>query len=260
MTEKVDAGNLRKINYILKYLAEHAALKSKKCLRVLDVGCGAGNISFALLEAGYDVTGIDLDQASITYCQNNHKFQKARFLLADIEQLHTDELFDVIIASEVIEHIPQPELAISAMKDHLVDDGLFIVTTPNGYSLWEISINNFAQKMRQYPFGSKVYDIGKKAYFFSMDRKKVVGTLNFSGHGHVNFFTFNYLCDLLGKNGFNIVSIEKQGLAISLLPLRQIDGWARAEDNLAQFLPPAFCGWWGLIANRGKKDDEVIIG
>jgi len=75
----MDAENLRKINYILKYLTEHAALKGKSCLLILDVSYGAGNISFALLDAGYDVTGIDLDNASITYCRNSYNFIRLDF-------------------------------------------------------------------------------------------------------------------------------------------------------------------------------------
>jgi SAM-dependent methyltransferase len=250
MNERIDSGNQRRINYILKYAAKHAASKKREGLRILDVGCGVGNISFALLSEGYEVTGIDLDADSISFCNKQNSFRNGRFYVADIEKLDSRESFDIIIASEVLEHLLQLELAIVLLNEHLAKGGMLIVTTPNGYNIWEMAICNLAQKMRRNRLGSLIYNKGRWIYMLSTGRKAYVLSLNTAGEGggHINFFSFTELKGILNRNGFNIVSVEKQGLITSLPPLRQIDRWAMVEDTLAQFLPMQLCGWWGLIS------------
>jgi SAM-dependent methyltransferase len=190
-----------------------------------------------------------LDEASISYCKRINQFSRGKFLLTDIENMTSNERFDVIIASEVLEHLPRPESVITSQKQFLAKGGMLIVTTPNGHNMWETAVCNLAQKMRRRRLGSMIYNTGREFYMLSTGRKAYVLSLNTSGEGggHINFFSFSELKGILNRNGFNIVSVEKQGLITSLPPLRQIARWATVEDALAQFLPMQLCGWWGFI-------------
>ena len=115
--------------------------------------------------------------------------------------------------------------------------------------------------MRRRRVGSLVYDIGRRLYYLCpLTHGDATSTLNRSC-GHINFFTLARLINLLKQNGFTMVSLEKQGLITSVLPLRRIDWLARAEDAVAQLLPPALCGWWGLVAvKKGGKSGDNIPG
>lgn len=248
----MDAGNSRRINYIVGYAAEHAAGRGVDRLRILDLGCGVGNISFALLQAGHEVTGVDLDDDSISYCREHSSFDRATFTASDIETLALGQRFEMVVCSEVLEHLPHPGLALGVIERHLEDGGLLIVTTPNGWSLWEQLICRLAQGMRRWRLGSMIYGVARRVYFLAGEgRAAEAGTYNMKS-GHINFFSFWRLTGMLSRNGLDIVSREKQGLITSIPPLRRIDRWARAEDALAQVLPPALCGWWGLVALKRR--------
>lgn len=71
----------------------------------LDVGCGTGGrIVTALLNAGFDVTGIDVSQAMLRIAKKNHP--RCKFVLADICSWEPSGAFDIITAWDSLIHIP----------------------------------------------------------------------------------------------------------------------------------------------------------
>ena len=108
---------------------------------VVELGCGTGvMITLPLLRAGYDIRGIDLDAASIAYGQNllrHEGFDPARLACADLASL--EALFDVVIASEVLEHLPDELLhpMLETIRHRLRPQGRLLVTVPNGYGWFE---------------------------------------------------------------------------------------------------------------------------
>jgi SAM-dependent methyltransferase len=93
-------------------------------VRVLDVGCGEGQISRALAAAGCAVTGVDPTERNI-------RTARARgggpsYLLAGAEELpFGDAEFDVVIACLVFEHIDLLETAVSEVSRVLRQGGRF---------------------------------------------------------------------------------------------------------------------------------------
>ena len=53
----------------------------------------------------------------------------------DAEQFELDEDFDVIIAGELVEHLSNPGLFLDCARNHLREDGVILLTTPNHFSL-----------------------------------------------------------------------------------------------------------------------------
>lgn len=93
--------------------------------RILDVGCGEGELGHALRERGHHVVGIDLGQP---------KFELDRFIEADVSaefELDEEEPFDVIILADVLEHVPEPERLLEAVRGLLAPRGRVIVSLPN---------------------------------------------------------------------------------------------------------------------------------
>ncbi len=105
-------------------------------LRILDVGCGNGALAGQLHELGHDVTGIDLSEEGITVARKAWPGVRFELMAADARMLQTlgCEPFDVIVSTEVIEHLYAPRPFISGCWDGLKPGGRLILTTPyHGY-------------------------------------------------------------------------------------------------------------------------------
>jgi len=100
-----------------------------KNLKVLDAGCGDGVISEPLLKMGNFVTSIELPGIIALAPKNRVPFAVA----GDIEQLAcASGIFDLVVASEVVEHLWNPESVFSEAYRVLKDGGYLIVETPEG--------------------------------------------------------------------------------------------------------------------------------
>jgi SAM-dependent methyltransferase len=110
--------------------------------RALELGCGTGYmITLPLRTWGYDVVGIDLDEPSIRYGRDllrRNGLNPGALRVAELDQL--DESFDVVLASEVLEHLTDHELesTLSTIRARLRPGGRLLVTVPNGYGWFEL--------------------------------------------------------------------------------------------------------------------------
>jgi SAM-dependent methyltransferase len=108
---------------------------------VLEVGCGTGfRVTLPLHIWGYTVLGIDIDHASIA--AGRQHLAQAGFdpdLLRECKLDEVDGAFDVIIVSEVLEHLQDDELAsmLVTLRAKLKPQGRLLVTVPNGYGWFE---------------------------------------------------------------------------------------------------------------------------
>lgn len=105
-----------------------------KGLRILDVGCGGGIFCEPLARLGANVTGIDPVEENILFAQKHAKDMglKIDYLPCAVEDLPTNiPPFDVIVASEIIEHVDHPEEFLKACVEHLAPQGGMFVTTLN---------------------------------------------------------------------------------------------------------------------------------
>jgi SAM-dependent methyltransferase len=74
--------------------------------RVLDIGCGHGAVAYDITEkAGAYVTGIDLSPENIQQAHSHHSHPRVRYILGDVLRDLPWEQFDVIIMSNVLEHL-----------------------------------------------------------------------------------------------------------------------------------------------------------
>lgn len=98
---------------------------------ICDLGCGNGHISGRLSKLGYDVTGVDASASGIRIARN--AYPKAKFIHARIEGELTGK-FDLVISSDVIEHLYRPSDLLEAARSLLGPNGHVLIGTPyHGY-------------------------------------------------------------------------------------------------------------------------------
>lgn len=103
-------------------------------LRLLDIGCGGGLVSEPMARLGFDVTGADASEKNI----GTAKAHAAESGLAIDYRATTAEAlaeagerFDMILNLEVIEHVADVRLFLSACARMLKPDGMMLVATLN---------------------------------------------------------------------------------------------------------------------------------
>lgn len=117
---------------VVNLINKHLSNKSGK--DILDIGCGAGTLSFYYASKGYKVYGIDISKKAIDACKQSVEFLKQKnvtFKKMNFPIEVPSKKFDYIICSEVIEHIENDELGIKKMFLLLRPHGLLFLTTPS---------------------------------------------------------------------------------------------------------------------------------
>ncbi|NNH73320.1 class I SAM-dependent methyltransferase [Nocardia uniformis] len=109
--------------------------------KVIDVGCGAGRHSFEAYRRGADIVAFDQNAGDLADVQTLFEamaevgeapdYAKAETVRGDALDLpYGDGAFDVVIASEILEHIPRDGQAINELARVLKPGGVLAVTVP----------------------------------------------------------------------------------------------------------------------------------
>ncbi|MEV5831983.1 class I SAM-dependent methyltransferase [Nocardia sp. NPDC052112] len=110
-------------------------------VRVIDVGCGGGRHSFEVYRRGADIVAFDQNSADLADVDvmfaamaaagEAPEYAKAETVRGDALDLpYGEDEFDVVIASEILEHVPQDGQAIAELVRVLKPGGALAVTVP----------------------------------------------------------------------------------------------------------------------------------
>jgi 2-polyprenyl-6-hydroxyphenyl methylase/3-demethylubiquinone-9 3-methyltransferase len=143
----------------LKYISEGTMLGAKQ---VLDVGCGGGILAEALCKTGARVTGIDLAREALDVAKL-HAIESG--LRIDYRALSVEDMaaqqpaaFDVVICMEMLEHVPDPTVAIAAMSALVKPGGSVFVSTLNrNFKAFALAIIGAEYLLRMLPRGMHDY-------------------------------------------------------------------------------------------------------
>jgi 2-polyprenyl-3-methyl-5-hydroxy-6-metoxy-1,4-benzoquinol methylase len=110
--------------------------------RVVDLGCGRGELLELLSAADVSAYGVDLDPDNVAICQEKGLEIVEGDAVSHLEGLEESEV-DGVVASHLIEHLNPENLwrLITASAEKLAGDGILILETPNPESLIAGSIN-----------------------------------------------------------------------------------------------------------------------
>ena len=186
-------GYRKRLRFVRSVVEDYFRSRDPSTIKILDVGCGNGSqLSIPLARLGFNVTGIDPDEASVSHAQRlAEHVTSARFRCASVEDV-TDN-FDVVILSEVLEHVADPAHLLKAGARLLNPDSVVIVTTPNGYGEFE---------MDSWLFGAlRIQRVVDK---LATNKSQVLGSTDNDDCGHVQFFTRRRLHKIFKECGLTV--------------------------------------------------------
>jgi SAM-dependent methyltransferase len=100
--------------------------------RLLELGCGDGRLLAALAD-DYEVTGIDISEHAIARARK--RIPNGRLLVGDVAQCPQDSRYDIVLALNLLEHLPDPAALMRRVGEMLSDGGEFVFSVPNKYGL-----------------------------------------------------------------------------------------------------------------------------
>jgi 2-polyprenyl-6-hydroxyphenyl methylase / 3-demethylubiquinone-9 3-methyltransferase len=116
----------------LDYIDNRAGLRGK---RALDVGCGGGLLSEAMALRGASVTGIDLGPQTIEVAELHALASNAsvRYVResAETHVLQNPAAYDIVVCMEMLEHVPEPDSVLRALRTLVKPGGHVFVSTLN---------------------------------------------------------------------------------------------------------------------------------
>lgn len=233
----------------LKFILDNLESSVPPNGKVLDVGCGNGIISINLGKNGYNVHGIDVSEKAIKRAQENNDQSNVKFEVISAESLVAEGLqYDAVICSEVLEHLDDPSVLLKTIHASLKDEGILIVTVPNGQGPRELLITRPMLSIR-----SK-NGLGWRIIL------KLKSYLGYSGStiqsdaedlDHVQFFTRKQLKDLASRNKFEIRKFAKTIFMADVFPMSFFANRIRAIQKLdafmADYLPYRFSGGFNTV-------------
>jgi 2-polyprenyl-3-methyl-5-hydroxy-6-metoxy-1,4-benzoquinol methylase len=96
--------------------------------KVLDAGCGHGEISNILSEFAADVTGVDYDAEIVEIART--RFPACTFEAADLERWSRPNTYDAIFHCHTLEHCPNPVTVLRSLGASLRPDGRLVIEVP----------------------------------------------------------------------------------------------------------------------------------
>lgn len=92
--------------------------------RILDLGCGTGQLTEKIAIAGSEVMGIDRAFSMIEKARQN--YPHIQFTVADARDFQVDQPFDAVFSNAVLHWISEPDAAISCIRQALKPGGRFV--------------------------------------------------------------------------------------------------------------------------------------
>lgn len=122
----------RRCRDLFKVLAGVPRAPDPQGARVLDIGCGGGELlESARRQFGIDPTGLDVARYAVKQLEEKG-IRAVRGVLADIP---ATPQFDIVFAIDVIEHVLDPRGFIADIAARLAPGGVAFLETPNHFSL-----------------------------------------------------------------------------------------------------------------------------
>lgn len=209
--------------------AIQSLLPAQENASYLDLGCGDGGLTIARAEKirTKKIFGIEILDSEI-------KKAKSRKIIVKKGDLNNkfpfnSEMFDVVTATQVIEHLYEVDLFISEIKRVLKKNGLLIISTENLSAWHNIFALFIGLQPSAGPFISRRFSIGFHPLAKEHKEEHVIKPYLAQMEGHTRVMAYHSFRKLFERYGFEIVSEKTIGYYPFPSPvadvLASIDKW-----------------------------------
>ena len=212
-----------------QYVEEICEKFFSKGAKILDAGCGIGDLVISLVKKGYDAIGVDFASNMIEKARTDAKIaniSKDRFIHASIFDFNSDTNFHLISANGLVEYVSEQEFHEFIKKAYnlLNKNGILVFESRNRlfncfsfnkYTLAEIQLGELENLLEECVLFNKVKD--KKALFKSNFTPRILKNLQKhehtkSKHASIEVDTrYQYtpfqILTLLRDNNFEVLDI-----------------------------------------------------
>jgi len=191
-------------------------------IKILDVGCGDGSFFDSILEyrTNLDCHGTDISRKQCKIATSKGYNIKQSDVSQGLD--YQDNTFDIVISTEVIEHIFNTDRFLTELKRVVKPKGLVIITTPN--------IANLGNRIRLLLFGQRPSCID----FCSRQ-----GT-----SGHIRAFDIYDMQELFNNNGLKIIKLMGREF---YLPFKLTD--SKVANYICKLMPN-ICSGFIIISQK----------
>ena len=202
-----EGGSMRhRIEAITRPLRDHLSTGS----RVLDFGCGSGDVTLALKRAGFSVSGFDISRAMLAAARKRCEGQEIELVQGEPGEYSRlpfgSGTFRGVVASSVLEYVPNPLAQMAELARVLGDNGVLVITVPNP-AHWRRRLEGFLQALMKCPL------VCRLGHLFSGRRMAYLGYLGLS----INRFSLGKWAAILSDNGMRAEHLGSDSSAMATI-------------------------------------------
>jgi 2-polyprenyl-3-methyl-5-hydroxy-6-metoxy-1,4-benzoquinol methylase len=152
---------------------------------ILDIGCYDGTLLSLVGNRDNNFFGLDASDWAVEKSQGK-KIDVQQYFFDDVSRLpHERDFFDLVIAGEIIEHLYDTDFFLKEVRRVLKPGGYFLLSTPN------------------------VASLGRRLQlFWGMNPAIEISPNEPESCGHIRYFTFKMLKEMLRKHKFKILNTK----------------------------------------------------
>ncbi|MGD0645065.1 MAG: methyltransferase domain-containing protein [Candidatus Bathyarchaeia archaeon] len=197
-TNYVNLVNIKKLEFIFNSINKFALQNKTRLnkLEILEVACGNGGITFPLGSLGCNVRAFDINERVVLFVKARLAQTGLKNIIVSKEDGNSFEdgkYYDIVIASEVLEHVPDPFRFISNLSKRMKRGSYLVITVPNGFGPWEL-VNQFFEPL--FHSNTLRHALGKTPH------------KHIPGEAHIQFFKKSKLIALLSQLSFDLVDFS----------------------------------------------------
>lgn len=220
---------IKRLKFIFSAICHYAQSKNKSIeeLEILELGCGTGGTTFPLASLGSHVTAFDIDPSAVSGISERIEKEKLSNVIvrqADGHSFDDSKSYDLVIASEVLEHVVNPREFVRRIRALVNKGSWLIVTIPNGYGPWQLKRRlSIIAPLRRNNWLRRI--VAKKPYI--------------TGQEHCQFYTRKRFLKMLSAFSFRLKDFGKSDSILAIFETRWGPLFGKADVRLADILP-----WW----------------